>query len=419
MLTPAKIDAEIKKCTAEKLLNDGSAGRGAGSLLLRIRVHGKMKSATWIATWKRAGKRGRKIIGRYPAMSLAAARDEFKAVSAQIAAGKNPHRQAVLASMRPTVETLFTSYVAHLKARGARAASHIEHVLLLGKYNAADALGRDTLAADVTPTDIRAPLAAAAKRGALRTADILRTYLSSAFGWGMKSANDYTTEDAFDWGIETNPVAAIPKDARANKARDRNLSPAELRKFWRAIPGGAAGEAIRLMILCGQRVQETLRVDGCEIDLDRALWMMPAAKTKGGKHPHTLPLPPLAVEIFTTLKQLHGDGPLFPARTGSKRDRMGMLAVSHAVAGMTCVRDFQARDLRRTWKSRAHDAGVDRFTRDLIQQHAKNDTGSKHYDMADYLPQMQEAMTKWQTWLNEHVINEPASSVDDEMREAA
>lgn len=422
MLTPAKIDSAIKKCTSEVTLNDGSAGRGAGSLTLRIRAGTRMKSATWIATWRRGAKRGKKIIGRYPAMTLAQAREEFKTVTAQIAAGKNPHRQAILATMRPTVEALFKSYVAHLKARDAGAAGHIEHVLLLGKYNAADALGRDTLAGDVTPTDVRAPLAAAAKRNALRTADILRTYMSSAFGWGMKSANDYTTEDAFDWGITANPVAAIPKDARAKKARNRNLSPAELKKFWKAIPGGLAGDAIRLMILCGQRVQETIRVDGCEVDLDRALWMMPAHKTKGREKPHEIPLPPLAVEIFDTLKKLHGEGPLFPPRKGSKKDRMGMLAVSHAVANMTCVKNFQARDIRRTWKSRAGDAdgaNIDREIRDLIQQHAKNDTGSIHYDFAKYMPKMQDAMTRWQKWLDEHVINEPASSVDDEMREAA
>lgn len=60
---------------------------------------------------------------------------------------------------------------------------------------------------------------------------------------------------------------------------------------------------------------------------------------------------------------------------------------------------FQTRDLRRTWKSRAADAGVDRFTRDLIQQHAMGDTGSRHYDRADYLQQMRAAMTKWSDWL--------------------
>lgn len=63
------------------------------------------------------------------------------------------------------------------------------------------------------------------------------------------------------------------------------------------------------------------------------------------------------------------------------------------------VTHFQTRDLRRTWKSRAADAGVDRFTRDLIQQHSMGDTGSRHYDRADYGRQMREAMDKWQDWL--------------------
>jgi hypothetical protein len=49
-------------------------------------------------------------------------------------------------------------------------------------------------------------------------------------------------------------------------------------------------------------------------------------------------------------------------------------------------------------------AGVDRFTRDLIQQHARGDTGGKHYDHADYLPQMREAMKKWEKWFERNVV---------------
>lgn len=67
------------------------------------------------------------------------------------------------------------------------------------------------------------------------------------------------------------------------------------------------------------------------------------------------------------------------------------------------------RDLRRTWKSRAADAGLDRFTRDLIQQHAKTDTGSKHYDRADYLPLVTDAMGKWDAWLASAIAEQPRS----------
>lgn len=65
---------------------------------------------------------------------------------------------------------------------------------------------------------------------------------------------------------------------------------------------------------------------------------------------------------------------------------------------------FQTRDLRRTWKSRTGEIGISRDMRDMIQQHDKGDTGSVHYDRADYLPQMREAMAKWEAWLSANVL---------------
>lgn len=405
MLTKTKIDAAVAKCTGETTLNDGARERGGGSLQLRIRKTTAGVSAAWFATWKKAGKRGSKQIGRYPDMSLADARAKFSdEIKPLVKASARPAVAFVQQTVKPTVENLFTSYVAHLKAREAGAARHIEQVLLLGKYNAADALGRDTLAGDVTPADVRTPLAAAAKRGALRTADILRTYLSSAFSWGIKATNDYTTEANYDWGITTNPVAGVPRDQRANKARERNLSAAEMAAVWASLNDDDSGDCARLLMLLGQRVQETIKVDGCEVDTAAALWTIPAHKTKGRKRPHTIPLPPQAVEIFKRRKRWHGDGPLFPARAGSKADRMGFLAVSHHIASLTCCPPFQPRDLRRTWKSRAADAGLDRFTRDLIQQHARGDTGSRVYDHADYIPMMRAAMAKWGKWFDANVV---------------
>lgn len=405
MLTKSAVDAAIKNCKSETILSD-TARRGGGGLRLRVRKGPTGVSAAWIVMWKKDGKRGSHHLGGYPDVSLSDAREMFRNdIRPQIKASKSPRivTDAPITEA-PTVENLFKRYVEHLKSRDAGAANHIEQVLLLGLYNAADALGRSALAGEVTAADIRAPLAAGAKRGALRTADILRTYMSSAFGWGMKSANDYTTENNYDWGIKMNPVAAIPRDKRASKTRDRNLIAAEMAAVWHSVPVENSGDVIRLIMICGQRVLETIKVDGCEIDLKNALWNMPAHKTKGRKHPHTIPLPPLAMEIFKRLVAEYGDGPLFPARTGSKAERLGMLSVTHAVARLTCCKAFQPRDLRRTWKSRAHDAGVDRFTRDLIQQHAKNDTGSKNYDRADYLPQMRTAMKNWNAWLMANVV---------------
>lgn len=241
-------------------------------------------------------------------------------------------------------------------------------------------------------------------------ADKARVYIAAAFNWALHSANDYTTLARRDWGLDKNPAMSVARDQGAVKVRDRNLDGAEIKLLWDSMEDGTSGFSpavagcIRMMIGCGQRVHETLRLHGCEIDLQRAVWHMPAAKTKGKKRDHIIPLPAIVLPYLRTLKDNHGDGPLFPSRSDSKAEVIALVSMSQAV-GRWCalnseaITPFQTRDLRRTWKSRAHDAGVDRFTRDLIQQHAKSDTGSKNYDRADYLPQMREAMAKWSTWL--------------------
>lgn len=398
MLTEKQIQAALRGCTKEITLNDKADGRGTGSLRLRIRPAPGGTTATWLAFWKQGKQRGSKTLGRYPDMSLADARGKYAAeVRPVLLAGKSP-KVAAVAADRPTVENLFKQYVANLRKSGARTVDEIERVLLTGKFNAADGLGRHRLASEIEPGDVRQPLKAGSKRGALRSADVMRTFMASAFSWGIQSANDYTTDAAYDWGLKVNPVAAVPKDGRANKTRERNLAADEVRAVWLGAPD-QTGDVLRLVIACGQRVMETIRVDGAEVDLAARVWNMPAHKTKGGKKPHTIPLPDQAVQIFARLIEEHGQGPLFPARTGAKGLRLGVASVSRSAARLACCRAFQARDLRRTWKSRAGDAGVDRFTRDLIQQHAQGDTGSKHYDRADYLPQMRAAMDKWQAWL--------------------
>jgi integrase len=172
---------------------------------------------------------------------------------------------------------------------------------------------------------------------------------------------------------------------------------------------------VKLIICCGQRVRETLRADGRDFDLQAGLWNMPGEKTKGGK-PHTLPLPRQAIAIVQELVDINGMGPLFPSRLGASTPYIMDTSINHALQRWNKAAKldpFITRDLRRTWKSRTADAGIGRDMRDLIQQHAKSDTGSKHYDRADYLPQMRAAMAKWEAWLDANVL------AQDERRQAA
>lgn len=398
MLTERQIQAAMRAVTSETVLNDGAEGRGSGSLRLRIRAGAKGPNATWQAVWWNAGKQTSKALGRYPDLSLADARRKYETeVRDVLTAGRDPNAVVAMAES-PTIEKLFQAYIQYLRDKETATTHTSEHLLLTGKYNAADLLGRNTIASTIEPADIANVLAKGVKRGARRTTDMQRTAIMAAFNWAMKSTHDYTQENRMDWGLKYNPVAAVPRDAGANKTRERNLSADEMKHVWTSAPD-QTGDVLRLVMATGQRVIEVMRVEGADVDLKAALWTMPAAKTKGRKQMHIVPLPAQAVEIFQRLIDWHGDGYLFPAREGAKGDIIGIPSVSRAASRMDGIKPFQPRDLRRTWKSRAGDAGIDRFTRDLIQQHAQTDTGSKHYDRYDYLPQMREAMNKWEIWL--------------------
>lgn len=399
MLTDRQIQAAIRVANREVVLNDGAQVKGGGSLTLRIRIGAAGPTANWLANWKMAGRRASKSLGNYPIVSLMEARDRFiNEVQKPLLTGKDPNTITALVDL-PTVEKLFQSYIQSLKDKGAATWPESERLLLTGSYNAADDLGRNAVASMVEPGDIASLLAKGMKRGARRTTDMQRTAMAAAFNWAMKSTHDYTQENRTDWAIKYNPVAAVPRDQGANKTRERNLTAAEIKHVWTTAPD-QTGDVMRLVIATGQRVIEVRRVAGADIDLEAHLWTMPASKTKGRKSQHLVPLTAQAVEIFTRLKSFYGDGYLFPARAGATGDLIGIPSISRGASRLEGINPFTPRDLRRTWKSRAGDAGIDRFMRDIIQQHAQNDTGSKHYDRFDYLPQMREAMSKWEAWLN-------------------
>lgn len=413
MISDAAIKSALKTVTTEVTLNDKSAGRGAGSLLLVVRrLADGSASAQWFAKVKRDGKRTKKAIGRYPEMTLAMARQHMAAeISPALQAGKalrvGNHGE------RPTVERMFQGYVDHMKALGRESAREVERMLLTAPTDpAADALGRNRLAAEVEASDVADYVARFIKRGYPGAADKARSYVSSAFNWAIKSANDPKVEKRRNWGVKHNPAADVPRDPDAMKTIDRNLSAKEIRRLWFAATPDSrnfsleTAAVIRLMLATGQRVQETLRLDGAEIDLADASWNMPQHKTKMKLRPHSIPLPRHVLPLLEELKAIHGDGPLFPARTGSKRDRISAhsihqvverFLVSEAAGGMP---RFTPRDLRRTWKSRTSELDMDEAICDLIQQHAQTGTAKKHYNRADYLPKMRREIAKWEAWLD-------------------
>lgn len=386
--------------------------RGGGSLILRVRPAKARVSAEFIVRWQHVGTRRNAKLGAYPSLSLADARRIYRTQYLPvILKGESPvGPRAVLARGRGTVSELFQAYVDHLGERPqAKGAAQI----LLGKNGAAIAIGPNRPAAAVRPHHVKPHLAEIFERGAVCQANNVRNIIHAAFAYGIRSANSYFDRaGAVDWGLEFNPISAIPSNREAYKPRDRALSPAELKALWRWIElnlgTNRALAALQLEIATGQRACEILRLKRENYDPQEQL--LTWKTTKNGR-PHCIPLPNQAIEILEVMA-VDGHGHYFPARH-LKSENARSSAISRLVRRYireTGAEPFEARDLRRTWKTLAGAAGLSKSIRDRLQNHALGDVSSKHYDKWEYLPEKREAMARWSEHLDQMLANEPTPS---------
>jgi integrase len=333
---------------------------------------------------------------------LSAAREKARTILARLDQGL----PALETPSGATLEALLIAWLAHQSRAGRRRLADTERLL---RANLPAALLAQP-ARTITPADLRSVLAAVHQRGARVLANRLRAHLHGLFAWGLKADHDPARlADPILFGIEVNPVAAIPRDAGAEHPGERVLSWSEVRRVWNDEEGLSwlARHAVRLLLLTGQRVNEVCQAHWAEFDLDQGIWTLPAARCKG-KRDHLVPLTPLAVELLRELHEVYPGDYLFPARNvpGASRP-WGTSALGHACRlawqrlGMT---PWEGRDLRRTWKTLAGEAGLSLDIRNRIQGHALQDVGSRHYDRHSYLNEKRAALETWERALLSHLV---------------
>jgi hypothetical protein len=65
------------------------------------------------------------------------------------------------------------------------------------------------------------------------------------------------------------------------------------------------------------------------------------------------------------------------------------------------------RDLRRTWKTLAGQAGLSKEIRDRLQNHTLQDVSSKSYDRWNYMPEKRAGMKTWDAWITRLLAETP------------
>ena len=88
---------------------------------------------------------------------------------------------------------------------------------------------------------------------------------------------------------------------------------------------GFGARALEFLTLTAARSQEVRGACWDEIDMDKALWIIPGARMKMGKE-HRVPLPTRAVALLKALPRLDGNPLVFPAARGGQLSDMTLSA---------------------------------------------------------------------------------------------
>jgi integrase len=393
-LTDTAIRQALKRVETERKqenLPDGE-GRGTGRLVLVLKPMPKRVTADWMAQQWRDGKRTKKKISAYPSMPLAQAREIFKRDFADVI--QKGRSIKIATDARPgTVADLFEGYVASLKAAGKPSWKEAEK----GLNKIADTLGRNRLAREIESEEIVELIRPIYERGARAMADHVRSYIHSAYSWGMKSDNDYRNTSPRRFRIPFNPAAGIPTEPKVQGTRW--LSEDEFAQLYRWLEcpdtpvHPSYARAVQIIMLTGQRVEEIarLRID----QWDAAEKIVDWSKTKN-LQPHAVPVPSLAAELIESIKP-NEFGWFFPSAKDPSRpvSHGSLYAFVWRQRDRGVVPYATNRDLRRTFKTLAGKAGVSKEIRDRLQNHALQDVSSKNYDRWNYMPEKRAGMAKW------------------------
>lgn len=419
-LNAKAIKALTPKTSPYRVFDDGDPD--SKGLLVQVTPAG---SKTWFMMYAAPITKKRHFyrIGDANVINLSKARKEAREARLLIENGIDPivyrkEKEAADIALKAigTVGDMLKGYMAQLK-RDSKLTWH-DHVKTLSGLHIPDSL-MQTQARYVTQQEIRdllRPIAIKAKT----SADHTRQMLSAAYSYVIENLQP-------QYQIDTNPAAGIKSfRSAAQKTRSRVLSIGEVQTLhtglttpWTRDITRANGRAqlqtyatpdttrigIMLQLYTGQRILEIIEAHWGEFDLDTGIWSIPGERRKTRhvtREAHLVPLPAPVVKLVQELEpHSYGTGLLFPNRGGvTPISRYTYRQSLNRVQTRLEMEPWQPRDLRRTFKTLAAQAGLGLEIRNRIQGHSFNDIGSRAYDRYDYLDEKKEAMARWVTWLD-------------------
>lgn len=359
----------------------------------------------------------RRALGEYGALTLDAAREKARGWHSLITKGIDPkiqeeeEKQAVtnaLALKRDrSFETVLERYINARRRDGIRKVDEDKRDFereCLPKW-------RGRAVGDLTGANIMAVLEAISDRGKTRQALNMAQKIGTFFAWCVD-----------DEIIEVSPYR--PKKVRTaigeKQTRDRVLADAELRAFWTATEaiGPVYREVYRLLLLTGQRLNDIAQASVSEVDAERKVLTIPAARFKSARD-HAVPLTPDAVDLIEALPKwkgcnwlcsLDGKHPVTIGHKIKQRLDKAMLEALRKDDPDATLPAWVNHDLRRTVRTRLSELDVMDEVAEAVIGHAPTAL-VRTYNQSDRLKVKRDALVRWEGALGTIVGTEKPDNV--------
>lgn len=340
---------------------------GKPSFIVRKRIGAKIKVVT---------------LGQYgPRFGLAEARRKARAALTDLEAGKDvaPVRRGAL-----TIQKLWPEYLATKTEKRS-----IGEIKRIGEVYILPGLG-DRMADAVTRSEVTRFIDGIAAPVMARA---VHAQLSAFYKWALPRLDN----------LPGNPCQGAGRPDKP-KARDRVLTDAELATLWRVAEADAAPwrEAIKLLILTGQRRSEVFEAEWSEFDIKGKLWTIPLHRAKNGVA-QLVHLSAPALATIADVAPVEGSKYLFPAEGNPDAPASGISrAVNRLRRGLAeavdaDVADWSLHDIRRTVATGLQKLGVAFQVTEAVLNHK---SGSKAgvagvYQRHDYAKEKRIALDRW------------------------
>ena len=348
----------------------------------------------------------RVVLGKYPSLSLAAARKQAGAALADLAAGIHPRERArALQTAEAQRKAVTVDHVVEEFASRHLSRKRTGHVVgqLLRRELVSRWGGRPIT--DINRADVIGMVEAIGDRSP-SAARQTWLYTTRLFGWAL-------SRDVY--GLTASPCERIRVAdlIGSPKPRERVLDPGELRAIWQIT---AAGEFpfdpfVRLLLLLGCRRGELAGMRRDELDLAAGLWHLSGDRTKN-ELPRTIPLSRQAVAILAELPVF--PGPFVFGTVSGARPIQGFSRfkrrLDRRLAAIVSVPRWTLHDLRRTMRTHLSALPISGVVAELMIGHAQRGVRAV-YDRYGYLAEQRSGFELWAARLRDIVEPPPPNVV--------